>query len=663
MSTRRRLAEVFRALAPMTPDEAQRRADLAIETLAASYPRSELQLLAVALRALELPPLNRASGAGWNAFSSSDDEIRERILLGWAHSRIPRRRTAFQAWKRLGQFLAYADPGPDRDHPGNPAWDRIGYAPPEPPLILRQPSVATMAVDRASTTPLELDADVVIVGSGAGGGLVAARLAEAGVAALVVEAGPYRSESEMPTLEADGFRELFLDRGTTSTTDLAVTILAGQCVGGGTTVNWTTTLPPPDHIRETWARNHGLEGFDGASFEADRARLIKELDLRPPSVIPPKDRVILDGAKALGWEAGPNQRNAGPCYECGGCTFGCQRGSKRSGLRAHLAAASAAGARVLADARVERLLHGSGRAEGVAGRLAEGRPFRVRASRVVLAAGGLRTPTLLERSGIEHPAIGRYLRLHPVVAIAARMAEPVDMWIGPSQAARSLEFARPGPAHPSGIGGAHGGFIIESAPPHPGLAAAAFPWAGRGAAANLMGKASFIAPLLAIMGDTGAGRVRAQPRGHAHITYRLASGDAATGRRALVEMARLGRAAGAVELWSVATPPAHWAADGGAAAFHRLLRDLAATDMGANRVALFSAHQMGTARAGADSAAHACDPHGRVRLDRSGRILRGGYVGDASLFPTAVGVNPMLTVMLMAERTARTVLADREAAT
>ena len=127
-------------------------------------------------------------------------------------------------------------------------------------------------------------------------------------------------------------------------------------------------------------------------------------------------------------------------------------------------------------------------------------------------------------------------------------------------------------------------------------------------------------------------------------------------------MARLGRAAGAEELWSVATPPAHWAAGGGDAGFDRFLRRLATTDMGANRVALFSAHQMGTARAGADPAAHACDPEGRIRLDRSGRLLEGGYVADASLFPTAVGVNPMLTVMLMAERTARAVLAERGAA-
>jgi choline dehydrogenase-like flavoprotein len=278
----------------------------------------------------------------------------------------------------------------------------------------------------------------------------------------------------------------------------------------------------------------------------------------------------------------------------------------------------------------------------------------------VIAAGALRTPLLIERSGIAHAALGRNLRLHPVVALAARLAEPVDMWLGPSQAARSLQFAEPGAADPNGIGPDHGGFMIEAAAPHPGLAAAGLPWAGRDASHELLGQMRGVATLIGILPDGvgGGGRVRQAAGGRARIDYRLDATTANGGRRALVEMARLARAGGALEAFSIATPAEHWSAGAPAAAFERFLRRLADTDMRPNRVSLFSAHQMGTARAGEDPATHPCDPQGRLRLDRSGRLLRGCYVADASLFPTAVGVNPMLTVMLLAERTARAVLAD-----
>jgi long-chain-alcohol oxidase len=660
VTTAGRLAAVYRTLAPMTAEQARRRADLALETIAATSTPADRLMFAWALRGLDSPVLNWLTGAGWTRFRTADLATRETILVRWAQSRIPQRRTAFQAWKRLGLFLAYADPGPDPTRPANPAWDRIGYAPPQRPAKVPPPSLRPLEVDRSARSRLELEADVVVVGSGAGGGVVAARLARAGRSVLVVESGPNVAEGEMPTLEAEAYRDLYLDRGTTSTTDLSMTILAGHVVGGGTTVNWTTSIPPPQRIRHAWAREHGLDGFDDASTDDDLERLGAELDLREPTATPAKDRLILDGARALGWEAALTRRNAGPCTVWGACAFGCARAAKRSGPRAHLAAAAAAGARILAEARVGRLSHGAGMVEGIEGRLRGGRPFRARAPRVVIAAGALRTPLLIERSGIPHPALGRNLRLHPVVAMAARLAEPVDMWLGPSQAARSLQFAEPGAPSPDGIGPEHGGFIIEAAGPHPGLAAGALPWAGRDASHELLGQMRGVATLIGILRDGAGegGRVRHAAGGRARINYRLDAAAASGGRRALVEMARLARAGGAVEAFSVATPAEHWAAGPDVTAFERFLRRLAETDMGPNRVSLFSAHQMGTARAGTDAATHPCDPHGRVRLDGAGRLLRGCYVADASLFPTAVGVNPMLTVMLLAERTARAVLAD-----
>jgi choline dehydrogenase-like flavoprotein len=631
------LAEILATFAPMAPEDARRRAGVAIETIELGRGRFDAMQLGFALRALDGGPLRR--------FRSASQDRRERMLTSWGTSPIPQLRSAFQALKRFSMFLAYADPGADPAAPVNGLWAAIGYAPPERPAERAEPILATLEVDRNRSEPLVLEADVVIVGSGAGGGVAAARLAEAGRSVLVVEAGGHRPERLLPVSEGEAWREMFLDRGATSTDDLAVTILAGSTLGGGTTVNWTTSIAPPPWLRDEWSSVHGLEGMTGAETDADIARLTEELGIQPPTVVPPKERVILDGARELGWSADVSPRNAGPCSECGGCTFGCQRGSKRSGLRVHLADAHARGARLLTDAVATRVHHHAATVDGVTGRLApDGRRFSVRASQVVVAAGGLRTPAILERSGIGHPEIGRNLRLHPVVVVAARMPERVEMWRGPLQAARCDEFA---------------GFLIEAAPAHPGLAMAAFPWTGRAGALELAATLAHQAPIFAIIRDQGAGRVRAGAGGRVRITYRLDRRDADTARRALVAMARLARAGGAHELLALATPALGWQEG---ADFDGFLRDLFRIDSGPNRVTLFSAHQMGTARAGADPASSATDPWGRVRLDRRGAVLRGAYVADGSLCPTPPGVNPMLTIMVLAERAARAAIADRSAA-
>ncbi|HXR26384.1 MAG TPA: GMC family oxidoreductase, partial [Candidatus Baltobacteraceae bacterium] len=260
--------------------------------------------------------------------------------------------------------------------------------------------------------------------------------------------------------------------------------------------------------------------------------------------------------------------------------------------------------------------------------------------------------------GADHPAIGDYLRLHPVPVLSARMREPVRMWRGVLQAARSVEFADPGPPSADGIGPAHGGFLIESAPAHPGLIALAFPWDGRAASDALMASIGHHAPLIGITADQGHGRVRLSRHGVPLIEYRLAPGDAQTARRALVEMARLARAGGAADLLAVGTP-ATWLYEGAdERAFRAFLERLATFDFRPNRGSLFSAHQMGTARAGRDPRTTACDPRGRLRADTTGGLIGGCYVADTSLFPTAAGVNPMVSAMQLAARTARTVLAE-----
>jgi len=236
------------------------------------------------------------------------------------------------------------------------------------------------------------------------------------------------------------------------------------------------------------------------------------------------------------------------------------------------------------------------------------------------------------------------------------MREDVTMWSGTTQAARSLEWLEP--RTPGGSG-----FVVESAPGHPGLIGLAFPWESTSSFLDIMNRVRQIAPLIAIVRDTGAGgRVRSTGSGGVRIDYRMGPVEVATLRRGLMELARLGRAAGARDLVALGTPPAWYRPSGGPEvqdrAFAAYVERLASFDFAPNRGMVFSAHQMGTARMGADPHDHAVDPRGRVRADERGTVVPGLYVGDASLFPTAVGVNPMITIMVLARRVARTVVAE-----
>jgi choline dehydrogenase-like flavoprotein len=638
----RALTAVFETFVPDAYDgESRRHAELAATALNEVAQPADLRQLRLVLDLLEARVgVPRVTGV--RSFSRTSRERREHLLLHWSRSRIPQRRTFFHTVKRLACFFAFADPGVSGH---NPRWTATDYSVPDHPLPPRNAvDDAILHVDDGAGA-LELSAEVVIVGSGAGGGVVAARLAEAGHEVLVVEAGPYVPEQHMPTDELAAFDRLYLDHGMTSTTDLGLPILAGAALGGGTLINWMTCIDPPDWVRDRWATEYGLEGFDGAPTDGDLARLRAELGFEHPATVGPKDQVILDGAAQLGWQAAPTERDGPSCGDCGACGFGCRRGTKRSGPRLHLATAAEYGTRLLPGAHVDRVvgLAGGGKLR-VAGRLASGRPFEIRARRVVVAAGALRTPLVLMRSGLSHPAIGSNLFLHPTVVVAGRFQKRVAMWRDTMQAAGSTQFLRDG-------------FLVESAPGHPGLIGLAFPWSGSAEFTELMSGIDHYAPLIGIVSDREGGRVSLSRSGHARISYRISKRDAAVARQALVAMARLTRAAGAERVVALGTPAAwHDVAPKDDAAWRAYLDRLAQFDFTPNRGSAFSAHQMGTARAAHDPRTSATDPWGRVR---GARDL---YVADTSLFPTSAGVNPMVTVMALAARVARAIHEDATSA-
>ena len=666
LATLAELAETF------VRGDALRRARLTTEALERAADPSQVRQLRLVLRLIESPLVNLLLTGSARSFRTMSPATRERYLLSWATSRIPLRRSAFQAFRKLLTFLAYADPGVERP---NTRLAAIGYvqdarpiAAETTPIRATRPPFETGSPDE----PMLMEADAVVVGSGVGGGVVAAELAQAGRSVVVLEAGPLVDEASMPTDELDAYDRLYLNHGLLSTWDASVTMLAGAGVGGGTLINWMTCLPAPTWVREAWRRDHGIDGLIGEPWDSDLRAIEEEAGVSDATVIPPKDEVILRGAGALGWDAARTRRNATDCGDCGSCPFGCRQGKKQSGIRAHLASAYAAGARIVPRARVTRLLLEPGAEGGVVGVEADAvwtdptsgepagdgrtRRLTVRARSVVLSAGALRTPAVLQASALDHPAIGQHLRLHPVPVVAGLFPQPIDMWRGTMQAARSLEFAEPSQGN--------NGYVIESAPGHPGLLALVLSWEGTDAHTDVMLRARRIGPLVAVTRDGGTGRTTLTKAGNVRIDYRLDDGGIATLRHALVSMARMARAAGASEIVAVGTPPV-WHGRSGflpgdeAPAFARFEDALAAFDFRPNRGTVASAHQMGTVRMGADPRGHPCDVLGRVRRDERGdRVVRGLYVADGSLFPTGLGVNPMITIMVLARRVSRTILGE-----
>ncbi|HEY0443783.1 MAG TPA: GMC family oxidoreductase N-terminal domain-containing protein, partial [Candidatus Limnocylindrales bacterium] len=598
---------------------AVRRAALAAGALDRAADPAQVSQIRLVLRLLESRAANVVLARRPVRFRDLSPAAREEYLLRWATSPIGRRRSAYQALRKLLTFLAYADPGDDG---ANPRWKSIGYRPDRPPVadIRTQVRPLTFAAGArgagagapdATDAPLRLDADVVVIGSGAGGGVVAHDLAMAGRSVIVLEAGPFVDEATMPRGELEAFDRLYLGHGLTTTWDGSITMLAGAALGGGTLINWMTCIRTPADVRSEWATEHGIDGVADAAFEADLAAIESELSVAPASSVPPKDAVILRGAEALGLAAGRVARNSPGCDDCGSCGFGCPRGTKQSGIRSHLERAHAAGARVVADARVDRVVISAGRATGVEATWFGGGSSRrvvVEAAQVVVAAGALGTPGVLRRSGIAHREVGRNLRVHPAPVVAGLFREPIEMWRGTTQAARCDAFAR-------GERGRNG-YVVESAPAHPGLVALAMPWEGADAHASIMGRAAYLAPLLAVTRDGGTGRVTETPHGTARIDYELDDVGRSTLRHAMVTMARLVRAAGASEIVALGTPAATFGREGFASggesrAFDAFEERLRAFDFAPNRGSIYSAHQMGTARMGADPRANPCDPRGR----------------------------------------------------
>jgi choline dehydrogenase-like flavoprotein len=588
-------------------------------------------------------------GLAESGFLLSSRRSREQILRN-VSGMDPRAAAGVAALTGLTLFLAYGAPDPATGV--NPFWTSFGYPGPAAAQEEGEPALPALVPDGEE---LELSADAVVVGSGAGGAVIAAALAEAGLDVVVLEAGASYADADFTGHELWAYENMYWRGGPQPTADLNLTLQAGATVGGGTTINWTNCLRTKPWVREQWAREHGLDGLDGPEFDAHLDAVCERLSVTDRcSDLNGTQRRMKAGAEALGWSFSTVLRNVDESrYDpetAGFIGFGDRSGAKRSTARTYLMDAAGHGASVVARCFAERVLTEAGRAAGVEARYADpatGTAARVsvRAPRVVVACGSLESPALLLRSGIGGPAAGRNLRLHPCTAILGSYGEDLRAWWGAPHAGLVDEFA--------GMEDGYG-FLIEATQYALGIGASAVPFTSAEEHKDMMSRFRFGASFIGLVRDHGAGRVTLDGQGQAQVWYSLEDElDVRNTGRAIDAQIRLHHAAGAREITALAGGMPHWRVGDDLDRFSERCRR---TPLRAGGYRLFSAHQMGSCRMGTDPATSVANPDGELH------DTPGVWVGDASAFPTSSGTNPMITIMALARRTGEAILASSPAA-
>jgi choline dehydrogenase-like flavoprotein len=533
----------------------------------------------------------------------------------------------------------------------NPNWAAIGYpgpisAPPSP-----QEAPKTINVESVSGDTAELTADVCVVGSGAGGAVLAAELQQAGRSVVVLEMGGYRNESDFKQLELLGLFELYLNGGMLSSEDGSIAVLAGSTLGGGTVVNYMNCLRTPDRIRREWAE-HGLQGLDDPSYDEHIDAVMKRINATDAATTQNRQhKKMIAALDALGMAHKTIVRNVDESCEdprvCGYCLSGCQKGCKQSTMKTYLQDASDAGARFVVGCHADRVMVDSeGRAAGVAATVtgADGSTTQltVHAPTVVVAAGSIESPALLLRSGIGGPAVGKHLRLHPAGIVNGIYDEPIEAWIGQIQSEVSDHFAD-----------CEGewGFLIESVGATPSIGAGGVPWRdGEQHKRDFAHIFPHHAPFISVARDHGEGEVVIDAYGRAVIRWSLSDElDRKLFVRANVELARMHYAIGAPEIRTLHATEVSWRRDSGEP-FEEFVKRIESAPYGPADITIFTAHQMGSCRMGSDPADSVADGRGQLH------DTPGVWIGDASAFPTAPGVNPMVSIMSLAHRTAGHIL-------
>jgi len=644
------------------------------ESLAKSVPTDARQQIAMLLTAMSTR-LGMLVLCGATApFASLPPTERERCLASLRDSMFGQKRKIFVSLKSLVCVKALARDNslhnPNNSSPGkNSMWEVLDF---EGPPSAEQVKAVTAAQGREEfmykmlndsiTQDMTMTVDVVIVGSGCGGGVVAAELAQAGRRVLVLEKAKYFTRDEITSQEGEAFDNMYERGGLVAAEDTGVAVLAGSAFGGGSAVNWACCLRTPGYVKEEWAQKHGLKQFADGTFDASLDAISARIGVKSEGIAHSRNnQLFIDGCKKLGYHidvAPQNMADVGPMAP--GAHFigaGDRFGNKQSTPETFLkdAALASVPAQFADRCYVERVIHKGGVAQGVRCRIvgADGKTEHtliVNAPQVVVSCGSLNSPALLLRSGLPNRSkqIGKNLRLHPVTGCCGFMPreEPdVAMWRGAPMTTVS-NVVLEGPV------GDNYGAKLECPLLLPGILTSISPWMNGNAFKNLLLDYKRLMALIVLTRDKGSGEVVIDKEGNPRVYYQTSDHDFKSLHDGLEKSIRVIAAAGAESLMmSQFMEPRHLPPvsepEARAKEVDKIVAEVRQIGFQVYKAPLFSAHQMGTCKMGVDPKTSVVKPTGETWE------CSGLYVVDASTFPTSSGTNPMITTFGIAHMVAQ----------
>lgn len=497
-----------------------------------------------------------------------------------------------------------------------------------------------------------LEADVVIIGSGAGGGTAAEILSAAGLTVIMVEAGPLKSSRDFDMEERHAYPNLYQQAGALQTKDKAISIFQGRAVGGSTTINWTTSIRTPVQTLEYWRAEKSVQGISETSLQPWFEQMEQRLSIRPWTLAPnANNRVLAQGCETLGWDVTPIRRNVTSCWNTGYCGMGCPVDAKQSMLITTIPAMLSRGGTLLSQVKAVQIEHHRRtvygiRAEALSdGLIPTGINVLLKARHYILAGGAIHTPALMLRSWLPDPygILGRGTFLHPSVLSGALFDDNINAHSGAPQSIYSDQFL-----WRDGVSGELG-YKLEVPPVHPVLLASKTVGYGRSHAA-LMQQMNHLQVTIALMrdgfsADAPGGSVILQPNGRIVLDYPLTEAFWQAARHALLRMAELQFAAGARQVLPIAEGGGYYAS------WREAKQEISQLGLAPLKTVVASAHVMGGCPMGEDRQQAMVSSHGRSHY------LDNLSVFDGSVFPTSLGANPQLSIYGLCARNA-TLLAD-----
>ncbi|KAK1421087.1 hypothetical protein QVD17_23177 [Tagetes erecta] len=606
-----------------------------------------------------------------NKFSEISLQKREKIVQKWLkHSFLTPIRLGFVFIKSLCllTFFSQVD-----EKSKNPSWDAIGYSVEMNEELpndqntrpLQKGMVETMKEsDYTLATSLmqkgldvtenlkenicNVKCDVVIVGSGCGGGVAAAILAKSGKKVVVLEKGNYFTKTDYSKLEGPSLDQLYESGGILPTLDGKIMIQAASTVGGGSAINWSACIKTPNSVRKEWAEDHKIKFYESYEYTCAMNKVCERIGVTEKCVKEGfQNQVLRKGCENIGLKVDAVPQNSSENHYCGACCFGCRSGDKKGTDSTWLVDAVDHGAVIISGCKAEKFLlvknQKPGRRKKCLGVISQvlnsnvTKRLRIEAEVTISACGSLMTPPLMISSGLKNPHIGTNLHLHPVLMAWGYFPEnDADA----NLSGKNYEGAILTSVHKSGV---DENYILEVPALGPGSFAALCPWESGKDMKERMLKYSRTAHVFSLVRDCGSGEVKSAGR----INYNLHKSDKQSIKNGLKQAIRVLIAAGAVEVGTQRSDGQRFKCKGTTnEGIEEFLETVDAADGPLSMVKDWniysSAHQMGSCRMGES------DKEGAVDENGESWEAEGLYVCDASVLPSAVGVNPMITIQATA---------------